>query len=253
MRYFLLLLLFFANSVQASGYALYDYKRQEYLDRTETEEVRSIASITKLFTALTIIKSNTDLDRIVTVSCQSRGHLQKGSELTIKDLLVASLVASDNCAAETLANTYAGGFRTFIFDRTQLIKTMGLKNTNLHDATGLSVFNTSTISDLVSFGAIAYQNQILRSIAGLPEAKLTMWRKGRMTQLSIRNTNPALFSHSDIALSKTGTTNAAGKCVLMVVKRFEELYAVVVLGEPNSNSRNKKVEKLLAYNETTTR
>jgi D-alanyl-D-alanine endopeptidase (penicillin-binding protein 7) len=249
----LFLLLIFVASPSWSGYALYDYKRQEYIDRTETEEVRSIASITKLFTALTIINSNTDLDRIVEVQCQNRGHLQKGTELTIRDLLVASLVASNNCAAETLANTYSGGFRSFIFDRNQLIKHMGLKNTNLHDATGLSVFNTSTINDLVIFGAVAYQNQILRTIASLPEAKLTMWRKGRVTKLSIRNTNPALLNHSDIALSKTGTTNAAGKCVLMVVKRFEELYAVVVLGEPNSNSRNKKVEKLLAYNETTTR
>jgi D-alanyl-D-alanine endopeptidase (penicillin-binding protein 7) len=252
MKYFLLSLLFFANSVQA-GYALYDYNKHEYLDRTETEEVRSIASITKLFTALTIIRSNTDLDRIVAIQCQSRGRVQKGTELTIRDLLVASLVASDNCAAETLANTYSGGFRSFIFDRNQLINYMGLKNTNLHDATGLSVFNTSTINDLVAFGAIAYQNQILRSIAGMPEAKLTVWRKGRVTKLSIKNTNPAFLIHSDIALSKTGTTNAAGKCVLMVVKRFEELYAVVILGEPNSKSRNKKVEKLLAYNETTTR
>jgi D-alanyl-D-alanine endopeptidase (penicillin-binding protein 7) len=249
----LFLLLIFVASPSWSGYALYDYNKQEYLDRTETEEVRSIASITKLFTALTIIKSDADLDRIVQIQCQNRGHLQKGTELTIRDLLVASLVASNNCAAETLANTYSGGFRSFIFDRNQLIKNMGLKNTKLHDATGLSVFNTSTINDLVAFGAIAYQNQILRTIASLPEAKLTMWRKGQVSQLSIRNTNPALLNHSDIALSKTGTTNAAGKCVLMVVKRFEELYAVVVLGEPNSKSRNKKVEKLLAYNETTTR
>jgi D-alanyl-D-alanine endopeptidase (penicillin-binding protein 7) len=252
MRYLLLFLLFFANSVQA-GYALYDYGRQEYLDKQETEEVRSIASITKLFTALTVIRSNTDLERKVEIHCQSRGHLQKGTELTIRDLLVAAMVASDNCAAETLANTYTGGFSAFIFDRNQLIINMGLKHTKLHDATGLSVFNTSTISDLIVFGSIAYQNQILRSIANLPEATLTMWLKGRIINLSIKNTNPALFNHSDIALSKTGTTNAAGKCVLMVVKRFEVLYAVVVLGEPNLKSRTKKVEKLLAYNETTTR
>ena len=252
MRYFLLSLLFFANSVHA-GYALYDYGRKEYLDQQETEEVRSIASITKLFTALTIIKSNTDLERKVRIQCQSRGRLQKGTELTIRDLLVASLVASDNCAAETLANTYTGGLRAFIFDTNQLVKKMGLRHTNLHDATGLSVFNTSTISDLITFGSIAYQNQILRDISSLPEATLTVWRKERTSTLSIKNTNPALFNHSDIALSKTGTTNAAGRCVLMVVKRFEELYAVVVLGEPNLKSRTKKVEKLLAYNETTTR
>jgi D-alanyl-D-alanine endopeptidase (penicillin-binding protein 7) len=249
----LFLLLIFVSSPSWAWYALYDYNKQEYLDSGKTEEIRSIASITKLFTALTIIKSNTDLERKVEVSCQSRGRLQKGTELTIRDLLVASLVASDNCAAETLANTYVGGVSAFIFDRNQLVKKMGLEHTKLHDATGLSVFNTSTISDLIAFGSIAYQNETLRSISSLPEAKLTMWRKGRVINFSIKNTNPAVFNHSDIALSKTGTTNAAGRCVLMVVKRFEELYAVVVLGEPNLKSRTKKVEKLLAYNETTTR
>lgn len=249
----LFLLLLFVMSPSWAGYALYDYRKQEYIDQQETEEVRSIASITKLFTAMTIVSSGADLDSKVVVRCNSKGRIQPGSMLSIKDLLVAALVVSDNCAAETLANTYPGGTQSFLFDRRALINNMGLKNTSLHDATGLSVFNVSTINDLVKFAPFAYQNETIREISNLPEAQVTMWRKGKSTNMIIRNTNPAVFNHSDIALSKTGTTNAAGRCVLMLVKRLQETYAVVVLGEPNLKSRTRQVEKLLAHNETTTK
>ena len=85
------------------------------------------------------------------------------------------------------------------------------------------------------------------------QAKLSIWNKQSKTSITVRNTNPAIFKHSDIALSKTGYTIAAGRCVVMLVKRLENYYAVVVLGEPDLRSRSKQVEKLLSYNETSFR
>lgn len=253
MKYFLIILTLLIQSVWADSHALFNYNNREYIERQDTSSIRSIASITKLFTAITILKDSQDLDSLIEVDCKNKGRVGVGMQLSRRDLLTATVVSSDNCAAETLANNYSGGYSKFISDREVLIRELGLFNTHLHDPTGLSVFNVSTVEDLIVFAPIAYQNEVLRSIANLPEARLTAYRKGRKIVVPIRNTNPSLYIHPEIVVSKTGFTNAAGRCVIILTKRLENLYAVVVLGEPNLKSRTRKVEKLLAYNETTAR
>ena len=254
MKYLLLIFALLTSTTWAGdSYALYKYGTEEYINKHDTERVRGIASITKLFTALTILNSGQSLTEKISVKCNSRSYLRRNTEITRQDLITIMIVASDNCAAETLANLHPGGFSNFIVDRNALIKIWGLKNTSLHDASGLSVFNVSTIDDLIKFVAIAYGNNVIREISNLKEAKLSIWNKQSKTSITVRNTNPAIFKHSDIALSKTGYTIAAGRCVVMLVKRLENYYAVVVLGEPDLRSRSKQVEKLLSYNETSFR
>ena len=246
MKYLLLALALFSNYAWADSHALYHYSTAEYIDKKDTDTVRSIASITKLFTAMTVITSGQDLEERVAVDCRNRGRISNGMELSRKDLLTAAIVVSDNCAAETLANTYPGGYSRFIFDRSKLLKDLGLHNTQLFDPTGLSVFNVSTVDDLIKFAPVVYSNEFLRTIANLPQATIKAIRKGRVVSITVRNTNPAIFSHNDVVVSKTGFTNSAGRCVLMLVKRVQDVYAVVVLGEPNLKSRTKQVEILMA-------
>jgi D-alanyl-D-alanine endopeptidase (penicillin-binding protein 7) len=246
MKYLLLALALFSNSVWATSHALYQYSTSEYIDKKDTDTIRSIASITKLFTAMTVLTSSQDLEEKIMVDCRNRGHVSNGMELSRRDLLTAAIVVSDNCAAETLANNYPGGYSRFIFDRSKLLSDLGLHNTHLFDPTGLSVFNVSTVDDLIKFAPVAYSNEFLRTIANLPQATIKATRKGRSISITVRNTNPAIFSHNDIVVSKTGFTNTAGRCVLMLVKRVQDLYAVVVLGELNIKSRTKAVELLLS-------
>jgi D-alanyl-D-alanine carboxypeptidase len=56
-----------------------------------------------------------------------------------------------------------------------------------------------------------------------------------------------VYNHKEVVISKTGFTNPAGRCVLMMTKKLENFYAVVVLGEPNVKARTQKVERLLDY------
>jgi len=245
MRYLLILLLFLSHSVWADSHALYNYQTAEYIDKQDTDAPRSIASITKLFTAMTILNSKQSLDEVLTVVCQNKGHVVRGSSITRKDLLTAMIVASDNCAAETLANNHAGGYHQFITDRTALIASYNLKNTHLFDSTGLSPFNISTVDDLIAFAPIAYQDEFLRTIANLPQASISSRVKNRTVVIKLNNTNPAIYNHPEIIISKTGFTNIAGRCVLMLVQKVQTVYAVVILGKPNLNSRSKEVERLL--------
>ena len=247
MRYILLCFFLIASQAWANSHALYSYDKKEYLDKQDVESIRSIASITKLFTAITILESKSNLDDRIRVECRSSGKIIRNTEMTRRDLLTAMIVSSDNCAAETLANNYPNGYNEFIIARTDLIQNMGLKNTRLYDATGLSVFNSSTVSDLILFAPMAYANPVLRSIANLPEASVKAFKKGKEIVIKVHNTNPSVYNHKEVVISKTGFTNSAGRCVLMMTKRLENFYAVVVLGEPNIKSRNRQVERLLEY------
>ena len=106
------------TSIQAQpsqgAWGLYDYERAEYQMVYNRGEVRSIASITKLFTANTILRAGLDLDERVKVQGRAGGRFPKGAMVKRIDLMKAMLISSDNLAAETLANTYPGGFDQFI-------------------------------------------------------------------------------------------------------------------------------------------
>jgi D-alanyl-D-alanine carboxypeptidase len=70
--------------------------------------------------------------------------------------------------------------------------------------------------------------------------------KGKKTlTINLKNTNSTLFQFDNILISKTGTTNAAGKCVAMLIERNGSLFAVVVLGQKNGHRRTMVVEELL--------
>ena len=241
------------TSAHAESYALYHYGTNQYIDSQGITTSRSIASITKLFTVNTILRSNLRLNEIVTITCDRRGKISNGARMSIRDLLVATMVASDNCAAEALANAYPGGSKNFADHRNQYIFSSGLSNTSIYDATGLSIFNVSTVEDLIKFINIAYQNETLRLIANLPKADITMYKKNKKHVIHLHNTNPAIFKHNNILLSKTGFTNSAGRCVVMIIDRSDDRYAVVVLGERNVLSRTRTVEKLLTYENSSKR
>ena len=251
MRYLFLCLCLVASSAWGNSYALYNYGTKEYIDKQDVESVRSIASITKLFTALTVLESKSDLITRLRVECQNSGFVIRNTEMTRRDLLTAMIVASDNCAAETLANNHPNGYHSFLTDRNILIENLGLKNTRLYDATGLSVFNSSTVADLVSFAPTAYANPVLRSVANLPQTTVKAIRKGKEIVIKLRNTNPSVYNHKEVVISKTGFTNPAGRCVLMMTKKLENFYAVIVLGELNVQARTQKVERLLKYENKT--
>jgi D-alanyl-D-alanine endopeptidase (penicillin-binding protein 7) len=78
------------------------------------------------------------------------------------DLMRAMLISSDNLAAETLANTYPGGFKKYIQDVNEYAQGMGFVNTKLVDATGLLPGNVSTAKELTTFLWKIKDNVVIR-------------------------------------------------------------------------------------------
>jgi serine-type D-Ala-D-Ala endopeptidase (penicillin-binding protein 7) len=236
----------FAMSANASGaYALYDFDSMSYVVVKEKREACSIASITKMFTAITVIKSGVDLNEKVKVKGKSSGRFNNGTYVSRMDLLKAAIISSDNRAAESLANAHPGGFDQYIQDVNNYLSDNSMYDTRIVDATGLLAGNTSTPGDLVQFLHIIKDDTVILSIAGERSATVTAPRGKKQVQIPLRNTNPDIFKYDNVLISKTGFTSKAGRCVLMLVEQGKILYAVVVLGQPNPKVRSQVVSQLI--------
>ena len=222
----------FANSVlakdiTATSWLVADYKGK-IIDGNNYREVRPIASVTKLMTAMTILDANQNLD-------------QKIGQRTRRELLHVMVAHSDNNAAMMLCDHYPGG-------RVQCIKAMnykairlGLDNTKYSDPTGLSVFNVSTAEDLVD---IVLEASKYPDIVDASKGSVTIHQKKRI--VSVNNTNPITRKRDDIIVSKTGWIRASGGCLVMLVDTDNGQRVVVVLNSKTIKTRIPDAEYLLA-------
>ena len=247
MKYILALLLLVTQTAyaQKGAYVLYDYG----LDRSQVvynaDEIRSIASITKLFTAIVVLRSGVELDEKVKVQGKSGGRLQKGMMITRINLMRAMLISSDNLAAETLAHTYPGGFDKFLLDTNEYARGMGLINTKIVDSSGLLSGNVSTAADLITFLWKIRNNEVIRNIAKERNDHISVPKGKKTITVNLKNTNPSLFVFDNILISKTGFTNAAGRCVIMLVEKNKSLHGIVILGQPNVKDRSQIANDLI--------
>jgi len=247
MKFLLAILLFISSQVfaQTGSYLLYDYE----LDTTQVayniNEVRPIASITKLFTAITILRSGEDLREKVKVTGKSSGRFARGSKVERMDLMRAMIISSDNLAAETLANTYPGGFKKYIQDVNEYAQGMGFVNTKLVDATGLLPGNVSTAKELTSFLWKIKDNVVIRWFANERHDYVEVPKGKKSVKIKLNNTNPSLFVFDNILISKTGFTNPAGRCVVMLVEKNKKLHGIVILGQKNVRDRSEIAKDLI--------
>jgi len=239
-RLLLILCLLVTNSVYANSYGLYNFEDLKYENQKSITEVRPIASITKLFTAYTVITSNVDLDEKVKVQGKSSGRFARGAYIERYELMRAMLMSSDNLAAESLANAHPGGFKQFIQDANNEITFQGLKHTVVVDATGLLPGNVSTVDELKDFLYVLRKFDVIRfySSERYYAIKYQPPKAKKSITIQLKNTNPQLFYYDEIVLTKTGFTNPAGRCLAMLVEKNGILYAMITLGNKDVRQRS---------------
>lgn len=191
-----------------------------------------IASITKLMTAMIVLDAGLDLNDPVTISDADVDHLRNthsrltvGTTLTRGDLLLISLMASENRAAAALARSYPGGTPAAIAAMNRKARSLGMLHTRFQDGTGLNGGNISTPGDLVKMVQAAYRYADIRAFSTMPEYQVES--RGRVLQY--KNTNGLVKKPEwNIEVSKTGFINEAGRCLVMMA-RIHEMPVVIVL------------------------
>ncbi len=201
----------------------------------DVDTVRSIASITKLMTAMVVLDAELDLDETLTISDADRdlirmtgSRLQVGATLTRRELLVLALMASENRAATALGRTYPGGMQVFVAAMNEKAAALGMHNSRFSDPAGLHTENLSTASDLAKMIAAAQAYPlIVQATTTLQQEVHPFASRGA---LNYANTNGLLKNPDwNIELSKTGYIHEAGRCLVMRANiRGEELSIVLL-------------------------
>lgn len=207
--------------IQSPKAIIYDAENGEVIYEKSSNEQSSIASVTKLMTAMVLIDSGLDLEEKVTITKSdmdrlkgTKSRLWVGSELTRDDLLHIALIASDNRAASALSNSYPGGKEAFVRAMNIKAKQLDMTSTNFVDPTGLDKNNISTATDLVKLVQAANQYPLIRTIT--TTASFDTYIKNKNKKISYVNTNLLVRQGIwDIGISKTGYIREAGKCLVM--------------------------------------
>jgi len=213
----------------------------------DADRLRSIASITKIMTAMVALDYDKDLSRRLMLSKQVRSHLPR-QQYTREQLLKAMLINSDNAAAETIAEDYPGGRSAFVARMNMQADIWGMKDTNFVDPSGLGVFNVSTVRDVANMMTTATGYWFITEVGSQKQAAIeTKYRKQVRTIRLPHTSGQLLFTFDNVVVSKTGLTSSAGWCVGMVVEQNQQRYVVVVLGSRNKRERLETV-KNIRYN-----
>lgn len=219
-----------------------DLESSDVLYDKNSDEVRPIASISKLMTALVIAESGQPLNQVMQITDAdvdrlrySRSRLSVGTELSRADMLHLALMSSENRAAHALGRYYPGGMPAFVRAMNDKARALGMRKTRFIEPTGLSSENVSTPRDLVKLLRAASKQPLIHRYTTDDKYQVEIAR-GR--QLVYNNTNRLVGkSDWDIKVSKTGFINEAGECLVMLTRIDNRDVAIVLLNSSGRYSR----------------
>lgn len=227
--------------IRAAAAIIYNPETNQVLWESNSQDARSIASITKVMTAAVVFEGNPDLTREVVVeradvTRANHTYLRAGERVTIDDLLHLTLVASDNAAARALSRTSPLGAEGFIDRMNEKADELGLEHTSYADPSGLNADNVSSAYDMARLIAFASGDERLASIMRKPHHTVLTSRR----LININNTNQLLVKGDvDVRGGKTGFISKAGYCLatLLRLPQSGQQVAVVVLGARSNAGR----------------
>jgi len=222
------------DAFSASGAIAIDVFTGKELFALDADEPRPMGSLAKLMTAIIIIESH-NLSDIVTVPrgvLDVSGNvigLRPGDRYTVRDLLSAMMVASANDAAHTLAIEHSDSIALFAEEMNIRAQALGLKKTFFTNPVGFdSPMQVSTPRELAWLSMYALKQDFIRSQASRTSATIT--DQSGEHSVTLYNTNKLLSSHPEEFFGlKTGTTEAAGQCLISLAYTNGRPYLFVIL------------------------
>lgn len=219
------------------------------------DEARSIASLTKLMTALLLVENVSDLSGTmitaerslyvppITTPGSSNADIRPGESVSALNMLYAMLLPSGNEAAEAVGYYLGNGnLNNFFALMNARAAELGCTNTHFASTNGLQEMdagNYSSAHDVALIAAACWKHEIFRTVAGTVTHQMPATDNPSHTApYNIQNTNRMLVKSADVYRAyirgmKTGSTEAAGRCFASVaVNDRGETYLGVVLGTP---------------------
>jgi len=257
--------------VTCRAWGIGDGKTGKLLWGENAETPVHIASTTKVMTAyvvLTIAEEDpTVLEEIVTFSptadevIGSTSALRAGEQLPVKELLYGLLLPSGNDASVALAEHFGSrlgkqleelnaeqAYKEFIKAMNRTAKEIGMKDSCFKNTHGLTTYgHFASPRDLLILARHAMQIPLFREIVGTVQHGYTVDSKsGYQRNVLWRNTN-RLLRIEGYGGVKTGTTRAAGACLISYSTRDDRSLFAVVLGSSGSDARYADTRNLFRW------
>ena len=257
-RFFAVFFTFLASAaivrpaVAAQAYVIVDSKTGYVLEEQEPRKKLQVGSLTKIATASVVLdwaeQKSGDLNQMVTIPqeafvgiVENNIGFQPGDSITLRDLLYAALVQSDNIAAYTLAHHVGSRLGSllpsdvsskltpadaFVAQMNALAKQLKMERTRFVNPHGIDKnvrpMPYSTAEDMARLTRYAMNKASFRFYVSQKERQISFDRGGQRLNYVLRNTNE-LLGKNGIDGVKTGRTSRAGDCLILSVNREPEL------------------------------
>ncbi len=243
------------ESVRAKAGILIDADTGAVVYEKAPEERLQIASMVKIMTLNIIFeeieKGKLDYDTMITASEYATGmggsqaFLDSNNEYSAAELIKSIIVASANDSCVAMAEHIAGSVPSFVEIMNEKASEWGLENTRFVNCTGLPASNQYSCAKDVS--------KMMQRLIGYEKffefSKIWTMKfqhpSGRITELT--NTNKLVKFYNGCDGGKTGFTSEALSCLSATAKRNNTRLICVIIGSPNSKTRNAEVAKLLNF------
>lgn len=220
-----------AVSVSAKSAVVIDRDTKEILYAKNQDEVLSMASTTKIMTAI-IALENADLEQEITVKKEytlvegSSMYLKEGEQISMKELIYGLMLMSGNDAALAIAYETTGDYDEFIELMNQKAIDLGLENTAFKNPNGLDEEGHSTTAyELAKITAYALQNQEFCEIVS------SQYYESETR--TMKNHNKMLWLSEESIGVKTGYTEKSGRCLVSANEVDGKVLICVTLDAPS--------------------
>lgn len=237
----LLIIILFPLRVNATSTTLMDMDTNRVLYNSNGNDVRLIASISKIMTAIVTI-NNYDIGNVIKIdesvlkSYGSGIYVEVGEEISVENLLYGLMLRSGNDAAIQIANTVGGSMENFVKMMNDTAKSIGMKNTNFINSSGLEndkgEGNTSTSYDMALLMSYAMKNEAFKKIVSTQKKVV----KTNYKTYVWYNKNKLLKNYKFCTGGKTGFTEKARRTLVTTASKDNMNFVVVTLNDPNDFS-----------------
>src|SRR5215467_7430376 len=227
-RFLIFLLAFFSSTLAlrsaaaAQAYVIADAQTGYILDEQEPKKKLQVGSLTKIATASVVLdwaeKKSGDLNQVVTIpqaafvgTTENHVGFQPGDSISLRDLLYAALVQSDNIAAYTLAHHVGSQLGSllssdvsskftpvdaFVTQMNALAKQLKMEHTRFVNPHGIDYkvkpLPYSTAEDMARLTRYAMNKPSFRFYVSQKERQISFNRAGHQLNYVLRNTNELL-------------------------------------------------------------
>ncbi|AKG18739.1 peptidase S11 [Moraxella bovoculi] len=246
-----------AISTNSSAVAVLDLQSGDLIYSKNIDATRSIASVTKVMTAMVILDAGLDMREDITIipsdlvgAKKASTNLRAGDRLSRSEFTLMMLMKSENPAAKALARTYPGGYNAFIRAMNDKASSLGMYQTSFSDSSGLDPRNVASANDLVKMmKAVSEEGryQLIRNFSTAPsyDFYITNFNSGNRTYKANNTSRLVRSGGHPIGVSKTGFIREAGYCVVMETHVNNKPAVIVLLGANASQSRWNDAENIL--------